>query len=982
MAGGIKVGQNKFVSMTTDFGHSPIGRLGGRKVEVGQGAKPRLPFGPIQKGVGLLGRMANALTPMGRRVQSKVLAGLEDFGKSVGNTLGSLVPREDGKPDFKNLLSDLAALRKEAVPLTKRGTDYQELLKARVGMALSQLSEKGLANLLTTFSSQEMFDFRLSLSEGPDPEQLRVMDAVGEGETLQEETKALNDMDEDLGVIQDLVQAEAEKRMGKEMGSFREVTGKLFEHGADPAEDPRLFANQMEDVRNAYDKIVLHAEAMGSDMPLETQDLQARVDQLHYDTEERCVQAGNRFLEHSVDPRADPNGFARQLGQALDLMESLHRVEVNSGQEPHQEITDLKERIGQKLAELKTGSLDVGGLSPRNTGRMISAMRAFGLHGLDEELGAHANLIRQDVQKAYNLALVPCLDALKSQDHQGVLDAFRGLFEQGEQCLKALQDLGDKYEGSDDLLPMKARFLENALAGMDTDDLVGVSQAMHSTRMLQFQDLMTDAGYGVMGQGRSLPPGMRDAGEKTGTAMITVVSDLEMLGGMLNARLAKEFIPELPKEEVPKNPLQNLPPEAMESLRHTFGVGQSPTREWEMTGTHGPAPDPHSTKVSTGVVKCLDCLAMGELDPLLLIHASFGINSRVGIRHPEVQDPGEIRQLLKGNMLKALENSSDLQLGRIHLNLTSPQTADLRLGLSKALESGPEGMSQNERDGRAVLVSTAETLEVLEEALGEVMRGRNLQAPPRLANQGTEVFSRANENSLAKGLNQVRTWLSVPQESRGQGTLEGPHREDFDAVFFGPEGSQTREEALDLEGQGLGVCRQMRTDAIRAHFSIEENGQTQTLFQEGKDEEEKVHNGVDGLLKFCDNDKDLLFKVSKRLNHSVLSGFYTAMKFGDPQSPFALSDGQARRPIFGGNSVSYSLSKDQTGNIKVHVEGSYRFANLERVEGKDLSDFDIPMDGRSGGMVVEFDVTIPREGKETVGPVSYEYQANRSGNLV
>ncbi len=975
MPGDIKVGPNKCVSMTTDFGHSPIGRLGGRKVEVGQGQRPRLKFGPIHEGMGWRARVANAMTTAGRRTESKVLAGLEDFGKCVGNTLGSLIPRENGKPDLKQLLKDLESLRKEAVPLTKRGADYQELLKARVGMELSRFSEKGLKNLLASFQTRSMQRFLTGLSRDADPNVVQALDILGRGDSLLAKVENHKAMARDLETIFNLVGQEVDRRAGKSLNTFVRSAQGFLRAPIDPGKHPGRYAGQVMKTHRSLQELKAHAESMGVELPKEVRDLERSFKrQLSNDQLDSLV-AIQDFLEN---PGKGSKGFSRRLDQAMNRMRIIEQVAEGTGREMPTNLPELRDAVGRMLVWLKPEDLDLDGLRPRDLNHLRNNLHAFDLHGLDKALDRQSELLFRNVRQAFAEALAPCLQALESRDPHRVARAVSLLSALGAQCQKVFEDLGGRYEGEEGPDGLLKNILQETLAGMDAKDLVAVAQSLRSGEMIHFADL-------ILAVSPEVKKGLDDSGSlerMVGKTLLKAGNTLKDLDSLVEQRLARDGIPMPDRVEDGLGPMMNIPREAMDALRESFGVTRTSMNAWTLTGTMGPVPDRLSTRVSTGVERCLDSLAGGAFRPDRLVVTAFEINTRLGQRHPEIRDPGEARAFLKGKMLETLTRTPNEMLQRLHSRLTSESVMNLRHGLSTAMESGPENMEPLETDTRSGLASVAFTLDTLEEALAQVLTERNLPFSPPPEGTGEGPLTQENRNVFDVGLTQIGGWLSTPEHLEGQGSFQDRNLEIFRERFAGyPSGGQLLDEEQNRQGQGLGVCKAFHKDFDRAHFSLEENGQTRTLFEEGRTGEEKFQNGKEELLKLCGNDPALVFRVTQFINQSAFEPSFTAMSLRNPESPLTLPDGRKPSPMFLGNRVEYTLSKGQDGGINLHLKTTFPTHGL-MMEKEDFSNpEEMPMDINTSRMVLNLDLTIGRDGRFSVRNEGYEFELNRSVNL-
>lgn len=147
----------QYARIDTDFGYDAlggIGRLGSHSMETlspGVRRTYRVP-GPAKTVGRWFSKLLDRITPHSMRAQGKFRRGLEDFSAAAGRMLGHLrnlrwahtLP--SGSPQrsavIHDMLKALAELRRNAVPMTSRGTSYADLLQARLSLNLSILREE------------------------------------------------------------------------------------------------------------------------------------------------------------------------------------------------------------------------------------------------------------------------------------------------------------------------------------------------------------------------------------------------------------------------------------------------------------------------------------------------------------------------------------------------------------------------------------------------------------------------------------------------------------------------------------------------------------------------------------------------------------------------------------------------------------------------------------------------------------------------
>ena len=144
MSQSVQTNRTQYIDINTDLGYDAlggVGRLGRHSMEVlepGTRQTDRIP-GPPKTVVRWFAKLFDRITPSSWRAQGKFRRGLEDFSASVGRLLGHLhnagqdeLPEIERRAELTRALKELAGLRQLADPMTRRGTDYSELLQTRV----------------------------------------------------------------------------------------------------------------------------------------------------------------------------------------------------------------------------------------------------------------------------------------------------------------------------------------------------------------------------------------------------------------------------------------------------------------------------------------------------------------------------------------------------------------------------------------------------------------------------------------------------------------------------------------------------------------------------------------------------------------------------------------------------------------------------------------------------------------------------------
>lgn len=148
----------QYIDINTDFGYDALGgvgktgQLGSREVEALPAPSARQSTrtaGPPKNISRWFSKILDSVTPDPWRAQGKFRRGLEDFSAQTGRILGHIfnstaegITEREKQAALSSVLKELSSLRKNAAPMTSRGTDYKELLSARMQVNINILKQE------------------------------------------------------------------------------------------------------------------------------------------------------------------------------------------------------------------------------------------------------------------------------------------------------------------------------------------------------------------------------------------------------------------------------------------------------------------------------------------------------------------------------------------------------------------------------------------------------------------------------------------------------------------------------------------------------------------------------------------------------------------------------------------------------------------------------------------------------------------------
>ncbi len=614
--------QQPNINLRTDFGHSPVGKFGDRDVSVGSTPTQSRTQNPpvLGKAPSLGERFLNWITPSGVRADSKARQSLHDYSEQLSKTLGTIATIDasttEGKAKIQAALHDLAP---KASKLIGQGIDYNDIFNTQLDLKLSQLSQDQLAALNMGLAT--------ALSEGGiDPQTL-------EGQTLGViSDKVKSFQKSQFTGINDQIKSQVESKLGGTVDKIidhlnedgdRDKLGQLFEtldqqatsiaekYGPSKKDSPEGFEKfkaglLKEALQHAIgDEPTRVGKFMGSMPPdmlkslVHADPIYSSVDDVFAaerfvagqiglraeKAEEKVLELAEKLASHSLDPMEDetgpihsPSSFAKEV---IEFQKALRELTSHSDKfgllidkEVRAKIDETVEHLDDLLED---GQMTLSELSTSQFGGLRGALKALDIHGLDEAFKGEFGVRREQAVKSYNQSLSTVLTSAKSGDHEQLLKDLDSFTSVTNQVLEAFRATGDKIEGSDDLMRLRYRLLDEHLFSLSDEDLISLFGAMNTTEM------------------RTLAGGMQDVANQAlnqnpvqGPKFFTASIDLELLRESITTELDNRGIgvPKLPDEKL--YTAEDLSVGQLKILKDVYGMTVEPT---SVRYTSGVAPE-------------------------------------------------------------------------------------------------------------------------------------------------------------------------------------------------------------------------------------------------------------------------------------------------------------------------------------------------------------------------------------------------------
>ena len=957
----MRIQGGKLQGAGTDFGHEALGKLGNRRVEVGQGAFSRVEkYRQMEKGVGGLSRFVNSVTPQGVRVESKLRAGLEDFSKELGEALGALVPDKEGRLDTRTFMDHLVALREKAEPLLKRGVDFPTLLKERLALNLSNLSDQGLAALAEGLAKPELQELYQALKDGPTKEMRDLVSTLGSLDLVDPAKYETIGQARDLSLIAHAVMEARQARLKSSLENMNQHFNRLENHPTDPSTKPREYLAELNKGQRLVATVETKAQGLGFDALDDVGRHKTFIQDRFEADKKRFLQQAQEALQRPIDPEDDPNGRVEQISKALNLYYVVQKSAEALHSEVPRELSDLRERFREVLNGEGIREMDVSDLTPGNLHGLEKALDSFELDHLKGPIEERKQELLEEAGQRFSKVFASQRKSLESGDPFEIVQALTVLAEPNDEMVRLKEDLsGSKITGKEDRAGIYSSLLNDALADMDTRQAKALATALQSGDVSCMIEALHEGGAQLV--------------DRHGVGITSRVMGLSwalnLMRMAVGERLAKDGIEMEPAPLAREDSLSRPPQGLDKALRKFLGVSIE-KGHMRLCGYVGKPPDPFNPSLKTGIRLMLDSLAGSPPSPFKLTASCVSVESRgVGREEDRLDD-----------MQDEVSRCNREQLSMLLSNLNSEEVLELRHTLRMAQQTASPTASREEIKARSELIVAGMNLDTLEQAVRERMDELDMEVPPPMEpafpeghKPGQEIQS-AFDTALSR-LMKRRTIEHVEQ----QGVFEGGRTQLFNEKFQRPveQNEELNNPLTHLEGEPFPfrVCRQFHTDWNRQGIQIVEDGEPRRVFT-GKSEED-FREGVELLSEFCGGNQDDLMRLSRYANQATFAGVLNGLGFDKEYSLAQLSDGRKIDPHCLGKEKSVTFSRTPEGDYKMQVKIALSFKGFLDKDAEV-----VPLDPNQSGIECSFEATLGKDGKLTFTPVQYHYALTRSPDII
>ncbi len=599
------------INLSTDFGHSPIGKFGEREVTVGETpTHPRTKSPPVLGEPPSLGsRFLNWISPSGVRAESKARQSLHDFSEQLSETLGTISKLDSTTPEGKaQIQTALSKLFEKAEPMIDQGVSYGKTFSAQLELKLSLLSQDQLATLKMGVVT--------AMSEGGlDPKSLEgVSLKLISGKVDTEQLLRVRSIDIEIkGQVDGKLGGTIDKIIDHlDIGGDRSKLGTLFEtldrqatelaekHGPSKKDSPKEFAKfkaglLKEALQHAIgdepDRAGKFMESMPPDM------LKSLVDSGPVYSSEKQVSGAKKLVSDQVEMRAEKAQIkVLKLAEKL-TSHSLNPMEDRSGpvyspttfakeviefQKALKELTDHSDKFGlpvsgkvdQAYAQvlghldelLDSGQMTLTDLSTPQFGALRGALKALDIHGLDKAMETEGKTRRETAVKEYDKVLDQVfkhgIDG-KPEDMLKSLDEFTAV---SNRVLETYTATGDKIEGSDDLMRLRYDLLDDYMESLSGEKLIQLYGVMNTPEMRALIGGMQDVANSAL-----------NADKVQGPKFFTAAIDLQLLKDNIEQELKSRDVSLPPLPDETEYTAESLSDSQKTMLREVYGMTVEPT---------------------------------------------------------------------------------------------------------------------------------------------------------------------------------------------------------------------------------------------------------------------------------------------------------------------------------------------------------------------------------------------------------------------
>lgn len=575
--------------LDTDFGHSPLGRLGGRSVQQVQAQGPRA------QGAGegflagvkrLASRLLDAVTPHGVRAESKFRAGLEATSARVGDLLGALT-----HGDAQGVRNAVNALPRDAQPVTSRGVAFDRLLDQRIAVNLKNMSTEQLVQLKAG-----------TANAGADPVTATTVALVASKVQQELMERLIAKATQDLKPVLERSFSELPRGRDAVDYQYRSCYGLadalLKEHGQQETsamqravikqvierllDNDELDLQQTGELFNALPTRELHdllhsSATLGNEVPFTTERMLTGAIGVRAQKLEADFQlAANRLLAHGQPAVDDPGGplhapqaFAREVVQAAQLLAELRQHADVHGLHVPEAVDNRYAHLLAHLEDLlQPDNLMLGELNHSQLSAFKKAMDTLGVEASATEINTEIQQRKTAVLDAYSQAIAQVATAAGQGDLGAMLIALDSAQKRADEALQTHQRLGEKIDDTDKIMQFRETILARAVSGMSVEQLGGLFHALNTPEGKALGAAAAEAGM-------SLLPGMessRGRDPELGKRMFNAYTDLQLLDMVVRDQLQQQGVNLPPQPDEHDYGMEDLGPRGRQALLDAFGV--------------------------------------------------------------------------------------------------------------------------------------------------------------------------------------------------------------------------------------------------------------------------------------------------------------------------------------------------------------------------------------------------------------------------
>lgn len=595
------------LALTTDFGHSPIGRLGENRVRTERTIPQKIQRAFAKAGKAITSRIAKQSMTTQMRADAKHNKALMKTSKQVGEMLGALSKTDTHKVDSQRFMRLFTGLAETAAPITDRGVELLHVIQTRLSVNVPKMTTQQLVALkrgiMQALENDDINDVdakalirnlephvnaELRLRMHPEAQEVlrpifeQAAERVPRFETNARAVDSVfdpsisraTDLLRKYGMLEG-VNAHSENALGRAL--VKDVIESVLQEGGPPATNVRNVLNCVAS-RTLYELAHTNAD-IGTGVPnLTNQAIQNSITRRMDNAQQGFMEASQVLGRHHLVPQDDPTGplhapieFAREvieLAKHLDVLQKhgdIHGLPVKD--EVDHALSNIVERLNVLM---RPDSLLLQEYSNQMLSRLSKACQTLGV-------GAPAKAIAEEITRRkkitfdnYGDKLRLLADASSTGDTSAILNAVVNLKAAADDALLRFQELGDKIDDREQIVAFRARILSDAIDGLSEDESFALQGLLTSYEGRALTGGMSYVGYTLMQPPSGFAP--TEQQNAKGTVLIDIANEMELIRQLNNEALQLRGInlPILPDSEIPEQ--EALSPKSRQAICDVFGV--------------------------------------------------------------------------------------------------------------------------------------------------------------------------------------------------------------------------------------------------------------------------------------------------------------------------------------------------------------------------------------------------------------------------